>query len=351
MRPLVSVILPCYNAEKYLAYSLESVLSQHYSNLEVICINDGSHDATLSILQDYGSADTRIRVVNNLSNLGLIASLNLGLSLARGAYFARMDADDYCPPDRINKQMQFIEENPDYDLVSSGYHYFSVNDKTLEYVPPIGTHPASLKFASLFSTPLTHASTLGRIGLVRSGLYQYDQRFPHSEDYELFSRLAMKNVQLGNLRESLYWVRLNPESVSVIYNDVQITSHLAITKRNLLLFGVDRSRLTEPILKLLSNRINSLTQWEDLKSAFEILDDCFLQYQRSSTLEKKTMKEISNYLVLHKLNVLIQSNKTGFKKCAFSNFTFFVKTLTLLEFRQIPHLSNKFFVYLKYRIF
>src|SRR4051812_6290358 len=106
MRPLVSIVYPCYNAEKYLSYSLESILNQDYSNLEIICVNDGSTDSTLTMLEDYKSADTRIIIINNPSNLGLIESLNIGLQKANGAFFARMDADDYCPVDRITMQMQ-----------------------------------------------------------------------------------------------------------------------------------------------------------------------------------------------------------------------------------------------------
>ena len=351
MRPLVSVIYPCYNAEKYLSHSLESILDQHYSNLEVICFDDGSTDGTLQLLKDFQTADTRISIIRNNSNLGLIESLNQAIAHVKGDFFARMDADDYCPPDRITRQMDFISKFPEYSLVSSGYYYFIENNKHLEQVPPIGTLPGSLRFVSLFSTPLTHASVLGRTSLLRNGQYRYDKQFPHSEDYELFSRLALAGILMGNLKDALYWVRLNPESVSVLFNDVQVKSHLNITKRNLLNFGIDESRLSPGILKLVSNRINEPANEADLRAALKILKECHRRYLSDNALSRAEKNEIKEYLRLHSVNILIQSNKVGFRFRGKKNLGFFTNTLLMLKPRSFGKIAHKIIVYLKFRIF
>lgn len=350
MRPLVSILFPCFNAEKYLHYSLESILAQDYSNLQVICINDGSRDSTLEILKEYMTADTRIEILNLEKNQGLIASLNAGIKLVKGEFFARMDADDYCPPERIALQMDFIESNPQYDLVSGGYNYFVDNEKPLEYVPPVATKPRALKFISLFSTPLTHAAVLGKSKILKRE-YFYDQAFPHSEDYELFSRLALKDIPMANLARCLYWVRLNPESVSVIHNEQQINSHLKITERNIELFYRDGVSCSRPVLKIISNRINIPVSLIELQDAIRLLDHYYNRQVYDQIFDREELIEIKHYYNLHKVNILIQSNKVGFKVFGLKHFTFFISSLSLLKWQYFSSIWKKLIIYLKYRTF
>ena len=108
-KPLVSVLMAVYNGEKYLLEAIESILNQTYTNFEFLIINDGSTDSTEEIILSY--SDQRIRYIKNEQNLKLIASLNKGLDLAKGKYIARMDADDISLPDRLEKQVNFLERN------------------------------------------------------------------------------------------------------------------------------------------------------------------------------------------------------------------------------------------------
>src|SRR5687768_1212088 len=103
MQPKVSILLPCYNAAKYLRFAIDSIVSQTYRNLEIILINDGSTDNTGKIIDEFASRDSRIVVVNNPVNLGLIKTLNKGITYITGYYTARMDADDISQVDRIEK--------------------------------------------------------------------------------------------------------------------------------------------------------------------------------------------------------------------------------------------------------
>ena len=127
--PLVSVLMPCYNVELYVEDALTSIMRQTYTNLEIIVINDCSTDNTLSILENIALRDSRIKVISNSSNLKLIDTLNKGVEICSGEYIARMDADDISFPDRIERQVAFLEEKKDYDIVSTQFYTFKTGVK------------------------------------------------------------------------------------------------------------------------------------------------------------------------------------------------------------------------------
>lgn len=340
MQPLVSILLPCYNAEKYLKYSLDSILNQDYKNLEILCINDGSTDSTLEILTAYKSSDQRIVIIDNEINLGLIGSLNKALKLVKGDYFARMDADDYSTSDRISKQVSFMRLASDVDLVSSAYNYFLIDNKKGAYVPSIASSPNALKFLSLFCTPLTHASVLGKSSLIHKGLYVYNNDYPYAEDYELFSRLAWSNVKVSTMKESLYWVRLHRESVSVKYNDVQFQTNLKIVERNIYNFIKVSVDLDDSLKGLLVCRVDSVINYDQIKKTFSIFNGCLNKMKND--LDSKDTKEINEYLLSHKLNIIIQVNKKRFSVLGLKNIPFFVRSLFLMNSKQVYLLFNKF---------
>lgn len=339
MQALVSIILPCYNAEKHLKYALDSIINQEYKNLEILCIDDGSSDGTLQILNDYKEKDNRMVVIQNDGNKGLIYTLNKALTLVKGEYFARMDADDYSIQNRISTQLEFLLNNPEIDLVSTGYQYFYNIDKKGNYVTPIAESFQALKLLSIFCTPLAHATILGRSTIIKNNQYYYDNHFPHAEDFELFSRLAWKNVKLATINKNLYLVRLHSESVSVKFNSVQHQSNIDIVKRNLNVFYNNNTQTDNTICGLLACRINSIVSLKQLKETFSIIDNCCNIYKTTIVIEN--LKEIENYLATHKLNILIQSNKFRFQKLGFKNIPFLLKTLTLLEIKQIAYLLKK----------
>src|SRR3989339_1795602 len=110
--PTISVVMPVYNSAKYLSSSIESILNQTFSNFELIIIDDGSTDSTSQIIKKYIKLDKRIITVKNKTNLGICNSLNTGLRLAKGKYIARMDGDDWSYPERLFKQIFFMESHP-----------------------------------------------------------------------------------------------------------------------------------------------------------------------------------------------------------------------------------------------
>ena len=107
-KPLVSVVIPCYNAEKFVGYTLDSVISQTYKNIEIICINDCSKDETLRVLEEYAKRDERIRIMSNPKNLGVAETRNNALKVAEGEYIAFVDSDDIWHLDKLEKQINFM---------------------------------------------------------------------------------------------------------------------------------------------------------------------------------------------------------------------------------------------------
>ena len=114
--PEVSVLMPIYNGARFLAEAIDSVLGQTFDDFELLAINDGSSDDTVEILARYGNRDSRVRIVDNGENVGLVASLNRGCDLARGKFIARMDQDDFSFPRRLAKQVKFLTEPRDRPL-------------------------------------------------------------------------------------------------------------------------------------------------------------------------------------------------------------------------------------------
>ena len=116
---LISVIMSVYNGEKYLVQAIDSILNQTYQNFEFIIIDDCSTDNSSHILQEYAQKDSRIKIIKKEKNIGIkgfIKNLNLGMSLAKGKYIARMDADDISLPERFQKQVDFLEKNSDFTI-------------------------------------------------------------------------------------------------------------------------------------------------------------------------------------------------------------------------------------------
>lgn len=135
--PKVSVVMSVYNGEKYLPETIDSILNQTFKDFEFIIINDGSTDKTAKILTSYD--DPRIRIFNQ-ENMGLTKSLNRAISLAKGEYIARMDADDISYPERLKKQVDYLNKNPDIGLVGSKYIRIDKRGRKIDEINvPIGT--------------------------------------------------------------------------------------------------------------------------------------------------------------------------------------------------------------------
>lgn len=208
--PLVSVLLPVYNCERYLADAIDSILSQTFSDFEFIIIDDGSTDRSSEVMAGFG--DLRIRIIQQ-ENRGLAATLNRGIGLATGKYIARQDQDDLSYPERLGQQVDFMEAHPDCVLLGTWAQIMEID----RVVNRFHRHPvdeAELRYLMLFNNPFVHSSVmLRRTTLAQVGGYTTDPERQPPEDFELWSRLARAGG-IANLGEVLLAYREIPGSMS-----------------------------------------------------------------------------------------------------------------------------------------
>ena len=220
--PLVSVIIPCYNASKYVEQAVRSVMEQTYQNLEIICCDDCSTDNTLEILEKLALEDSRITVVKNDSNLKIVKTLNKLIGLATGKYIARMDADDISLPERIEKQVEFLECNSEYAMC--GTNAFHINEEGIE----VGSSRLPLsyednKFFLAYYSTFYHPTIMLKADIYKQNLYLED--FLYAEDYELWCRLFFdKNVKAANLEQSLFKYRVFQSQTSNVHHQEQVAA-------------------------------------------------------------------------------------------------------------------------------
>ncbi len=227
--PLVTVIMPVYNAEAYVAEAVQSILGQTLREFELLVIDDGSADKSVEIVN--GMKDSRIRLGRNEKNLGLIATLNKGLELATGKYIARMDADDISLPSRLEKQAKFLEAHPEVGVLGTRTVSFGGGkEKINRYLPSHGEIMTLL----LFNSALSHPSVMFRRGL--PGLH-YDPAFIHAEDYDLWTRLS-EVTQLANYPEVLLRYRVHAMQVTQKENHVMRSTAGTVRFRQLKKLGI-----------------------------------------------------------------------------------------------------------------
>lgn len=207
MAPKVSVVMPVYNGDRYLAKAVESILTQTFTDFEFMVIDDGSTDASVEIIKSY--RDPRIRFIQNTANAGVTKSLNQGLALAAGEYIARMDADDVSLQTRLAKQVAFMDAHPQVGVCGSWVEIIGTTAGDIWRYPE---DPDTIQCRLLFESALAHPSVIMRRALFEKAGLCYDPSYPYAQDYELWVR-AVKCFRAVNLPEVLLHHRLHPEQV------------------------------------------------------------------------------------------------------------------------------------------
>jgi glycosyltransferase involved in cell wall biosynthesis len=203
--PLISVIMPVYNADRFLQEAVDSILNQTLDDFELIVINDGSTDGSLSLLQDYAAKDPRVRLFSR-ENKGLVATLNEGISAARGEFIARMDADDRCEPTRFALQIDRLRQEP--ALVALGSWAVAIDQDGMRIGPaPVPLEHEEIERALLAGRScIYHPAVMMRAPALRQ-IGGYRDMAP-AEDFDLWLRLSEVG-RLANLREPLFiWRRV-----------------------------------------------------------------------------------------------------------------------------------------------
>lgn len=215
--PLISIVMAVRNGEPYLSSAIESILSQTLRDFEFIIIDDGSTDGSLAIANSF--ADPRINLITQ-TNHGLSYSLNQGIIASQCAYIARMDADDISLPERLERQLSFLQRNPEYCMVGTNACITSVEGEKL-YMTKLPTLDQDIRlWLTEFHSPFYHGSIMfKRDAILKCNLYD-EHVVQHIEDILLWQRMARVGL-LANLAETLYLYRITPEAVSSVPRSVE----------------------------------------------------------------------------------------------------------------------------------
>lgn len=232
--PLISVVMPVYNAEKYLAKAVDSILQQSLSDFEFVIIDDGSTDHSTDLLKAYTQQDARIKLVSR-ENKGLVASLNEGIALAQAPIIARMDADDIAHPDRFLIQYQFLQQHSDCVCVGGRFRVIDEKSRFLIVADTkLGYEQVELS-ALQGITPICHPTAmLRKTALTAIGNYHEDD-YP-AEDLALFLNLA-EIGKIDNVPDIILDYRIHEGSISSKRNELQMTKSKEICEKHWLKRG------------------------------------------------------------------------------------------------------------------
>jgi glycosyltransferase involved in cell wall biosynthesis len=190
--------MPVFNAERYLAAALDSILAQTHRDWELVCVDDGSTDASLLIAEAYARKDPRIRPLRNERNLGIVKTRNRAFAEANPAskYFAIMDGDDVCAPDRLERQVAFLEAHPDHAVVGGNTRIIDERSAPIgERVYP-SSHEQIIRVITRYNPIANPTAMIRRSALAEVG--EYDERYSRCQDYDLWLRMASR-FKIANL--------------------------------------------------------------------------------------------------------------------------------------------------------
>jgi len=259
----VSVFMPVYNAGAHLREAITSILDQTFKNFEFVILNDGSTDASLDMICSF--SDKRIRLINNPENIGLIASLNIGLKECLGEYIVRMDQDDISLPERISRQVTFMDSHPAIGLMGSWFEDFS--DTNEGNVIRYDCFDTEIRIRHLHQTHISHPTAIIRTSVVRAHQLSFDPSFIHGEDYEFWVRMS-GFCKLANYPECLVRKRDHVNNISNKYASDQQHSIRRVKLKQFDAMGIS---LSADQLKLYDRFADS--EWNFSESEMEMLNE------------------------------------------------------------------------------
>ncbi|CDG15852.1 glycosyltransferase family 2 protein [Xenorhabdus doucetiae] len=281
-QPEISVVMSVFNGEEFLSEAINSILEQSFNNYEFIIIDDASTDKTANILLEFQNKDKRIKIINNTNNMGLAKSLNIAISLAKGKFIARMDADDFSFPDRLKIQYQHMMNYPDTIVCGTAMSIYEEpnNNKT----PPL-SHDKIIS-SIIFDCPFYHPTVMMRKDILLKLDPIYPEDYKKAQDYGLWAKLFFmaidNNHKFINLSDVLLKYRIHPDKNRTHYYSEQrfyaALSQLKIMSTLGIKIDIDNLIKINSSNKLSANEIIELDK---------ILKDSAKKMTLSSSLEYK----------------------------------------------------------------
>ena len=289
--PKVSVVMPVYNGMPFLPQALGSILDQTFSDFELVIVNDCSTDNSKEYIKAV--KDDRIVFVDLEQNQGVTGALRAGMEKVRGEYIARLDADDEALPERLSKQVQFLDENPEVGICGSSYYLIGDDDKKKKEIN-IGKDDLDIRWKALFKNPFVHSTVMIRRNILLSFNLNYNQK--HGEDYALW--VAMLKHSKGHIfSEPLIHYRMHPNNWTTKKKDEQDNAS-AIISSNLLRELIDTGEI-DPLTFSLWARGQVEVPWEQEPVLTRLYIDLIIAF-----VKKNIASEKNHQFVYSKLGLL-----------------------------------------------
>ncbi len=317
--PKITVLMSVYNGEQYLRESIDSILNQTYKDFEFIIIDDSSTDKTPEILNSF--EDSRIKLVRNQTNLGLTKSLNIGLGVARGAYVARMDADDIALPQRLEVEQTFLDSRQDIVCVGAA---LVLIDKLGQKVgaKKVLEDLEIIRFRMIVANQLAHPTVMFR-RLIILEIGGYDESFKYVQDYDLWSRLIERDYLVTNIHEPLIQYRNHSASLTQ-GSDTRNQAYqyaVAVIRKNIARYmQFDDYEFSLFLKSFHKHRVESFREAIIVRSFLAQLKKAYL---KNETVSQKNHTEIKKYIALLRRYALLWYFK--------QRFSILYKTLTMIH--------------------
>lgn len=327
MTPKISVITTVFNCENYIAQSVSSILKQTFRDFEYIIINDGSQDRTSHIVRELAEGDKRIIFSENEKNIGRVKSLNEALKKTKGEYIAIQDADDVSFPDRLEKQVSFLERNSDFVLVGAN---IIVMDEFENFIsnPIRPSNDPDAKFSLLFRCTFANPSIMFRKKVILENNIQYEDNFIHAEDFRIIS-LISRHGKVYNLKEPLVKYRKHAFNNSTINSDTLNNGSILIAQQNLSELGI---QITEDQVFRIRNLISS----KGLNKEY-LYKDINMLFRTIKAFKQKYYEGRNNEIIFTLRRML----KWLGKKNIFSRFRYLRLYLSVLAFYYRESVFNR----------
>lgn len=281
--PRVTVLMSVFNGEKFVAEAVNSVLDQTFTDFEFLIFDDKSTDSSLEILRSY--SDPRIRLVENAENMGLTKNLADGMNMSRGEFVARMDADDICMLDRIERQLEYLDAHPEISVLGSAVTFFDESDR--EFIAHQPLHHEEIKCALFYGFTMLHPSVMMRKRDFEKYALNYDSTFRVSQDHDLWTR-AVRVLRFANLNSSLLKMRNHENKLGKTRKQLQKELSDLVRTRQLHELGLTVSSRQ---LQLFSEHQTKEGRWSisDCQEFESFLLEIFDANDRSSIFDQETL--------------------------------------------------------------
>lgn len=283
----VSVVMPVYNSSLFLDESIQSILNQTFENFELLLTDDGSTDDSLEKIKQY--SDSRIRLIVHEKNMGLIFTRNEAVKQAKGKYIAFLDSDDIAIPERLEKQVAFLEKNADFGMIGGWVKTIDekgiITDNTFIYTAKPEEIPIILIFNNYFGT--------SSVMLRKSCLPEnpFEKEFPVAEDYNLWIRIA-ENYKVGNLQEFLIHYRMHGGNISQVRKEKMIEMDYLQLSKQLLKFDTEFKNEEFAFLYLIGKTHLENEAQAFFKTDFLLADNCLNKIIKGNYRTKRYDKDL-----------------------------------------------------------